>query len=65
MDMDNIVTSLKIFNPMKVILFGSFAYGIPTVNSDIDLLVVIDTKKSFMKEYKKSGLFYLEIRQLI
>lgn len=47
MNIDDIVTSLKIFNPMKVVLFGSFAYGIPTVDSDIDLLVVVDTKKKF------------------
>lgn len=47
MDIDDIVSPLKIFNPMKVILFGSFAYGAPTVDSDIDLLVVVDTKKKF------------------
>src|SRR3990172_2126207 len=28
-------------NPEKVILFGSYAYGNPTVDSDIDLLVVM------------------------
>jgi predicted nucleotidyltransferase len=31
------------FKPEKVILFGSYAYGQPTVDSDIDLLVVMDT----------------------
>ena len=29
------------FRPQKIILFGSYAYGIPTPNSDIDLLVVM------------------------
>jgi predicted nucleotidyltransferase len=29
------------FNPDKIILFGSYAWGIPTVESDIDLLVVM------------------------
>jgi len=29
------------FNPEKIILFGSQAYGKPTVESDIDLLVVM------------------------
>ncbi len=29
------------FRPHKVILFGSYAYGVPTPDSDIDLLVVM------------------------
>ncbi len=29
------------FNPQRVILFGSYAYGKPTADSDIDLLVVM------------------------
>lgn len=29
------------FKPQKVILFGSHAYGVPTIDSDIDLLVVM------------------------
>ena len=31
------------FHPQKVILFGSFAYGQPTKDSDVDLLIVMDT----------------------
>ena len=31
------------FHPQKVILFGSYAYGQPTEDSDVDLLVVTDT----------------------
>lgn len=30
------------FHPQKVILFGSYAYGVPTEESDLDLLVVMD-----------------------
>jgi predicted nucleotidyltransferase len=30
------------FHPRKVVLFGSYAYGHPTVASDVDLLVVMD-----------------------
>ena len=30
------------FHPRTVILFGSFAYGRPTPDSDVDLLVVLD-----------------------
>ena len=29
------------FKPEKIILFGSHAYGSPTANSDVDLLVVM------------------------
>lgn len=47
MDQADIVTSLKKFNPLKVILFGSYAYGKPTSESDIDLLVVVNTEKKF------------------
>ena len=31
------------FNPEKVILFGSYAYGKPNKWSDVDVLVVMDT----------------------
>jgi predicted nucleotidyltransferase len=31
------------FHPQKVILFGSHAYGEPTEDSDVDLLVVMET----------------------
>lgn len=30
------------FNPQKIILFGSHAYGKPNTDSDVDLLVVMD-----------------------
>lgn len=33
------------FNPEKIILFGSHAYGKPTAWSDVDLLVVMETPK--------------------
>jgi predicted nucleotidyltransferase len=32
----------KKFRPRKIILFGSYAYGRPTVDSDVDLLVVMN-----------------------
>ena len=33
----DIVEKLKPLNPYKIILFGSYAYGSPTKDSDIDL----------------------------
>lgn len=46
-NLDNIISSLKSINPEKVILFGSYAYGTPTKDSDIDLLVVKNTADTF------------------
>lgn len=37
---DEIVSRLEPLKPEKVILFGSYAYGNPTEDSDIDLYVV-------------------------
>ena len=30
------------FHPHKIVLFGSYAYGNPTPDSDVDLLVIMD-----------------------
>jgi predicted nucleotidyltransferase len=34
------------FHPHRVVLFGSYAYGTPTEDSDVDLLVVMPHQKS-------------------
>ena len=47
------------FTPLQVILFGSYAYGTPTEDSDVDLLVVMDIPKS---EFRNKA---VEIRQRI
>ena len=44
-----IVESLKKYQPEKVILFGSWAWGKPTKDSDIDILVIKKTKKDHYK----------------
>ena len=33
------------YNPEKIILFGSYAYGKPTRDSDVDILIIKKTKK--------------------
>ena len=38
---------IKKYKPQKIILFGSYAYGQPSKESDVDLLVVADTDKKF------------------
>ena len=38
------------FHPERVILFGSYAYGVPAADSDVDLLIVKDIEKSPVSE---------------
>jgi predicted nucleotidyltransferase len=41
-----IVEKLKSeYKPLKIILFGSYAYGNPTEDSDIDLLILKNTNE--------------------
>ena len=59
-----IVEKLKFLNPSKIILFGSYAYGVPRDNSDIDLFLLMNDEKenveakalfslrNLMKKYK-------------
>jgi len=40
----------RLFKPERIILFGSYAHGHPTTDSDVDLLVVMPFKgKGFRK----------------
>jgi predicted nucleotidyltransferase len=51
-----IVTKLK---PEKIILFGSYAYGNPTPDSDVDLLIVMETNGREKEMYRAaSSLLY-------
>ncbi len=50
--------------PEKIILFGSYAYGTVGPNSDIDLLVVTDSKE-FPKNYKEKTDTYLTVSRVI
>jgi len=36
------------YSPQKVILFGSYAYGNPRPDSDIDLLIIKETDERFI-----------------
>jgi predicted nucleotidyltransferase len=40
----------KRFNTQKIMLFGSYAYGKPSSESDIDLLIVMNTSLRFHKQ---------------
>jgi uncharacterized protein len=39
-----------LFHPKKIILFGSYAYGTPKPESDVDLLVIMDTQLSELEQ---------------
>jgi predicted nucleotidyltransferase len=53
---ERIVCELK---PEKIILFGSYAYGKPTPDSDVDLLVIMKTRAKEIDRYVKvSNLLY-------
>ncbi|MBI2906481.1 MAG: nucleotidyltransferase domain-containing protein [Chloroflexi bacterium] len=41
----------KGYDPEKIILFGSYAYGKPTPDSDIDLFIVKDTDKRWVDRF--------------
>ena len=46
----------KEFDPERIILFGSYAYGNPTPHSDVDLLVIMDFEgKPFWKSLEILG----------
>ncbi len=38
---------VKKYKPEKIILFGSYAWGNPTEDSDVDLFIVRNTRKRF------------------
>lgn len=46
------------YAPEKIILYGSYAYGKPTEESDIDLLVIKDTSKRRVDRF-------VEVKRLI
>ncbi len=46
------------YQPEKIYLFGSFAWGKPTEDSDVDLLIVKKTKENFLQRH-------LEVRRII
>ena len=59
-----IVERLKALQPEKIILFGSYAYGKPDRDSDIDLIVV--TSDNFMPQnYKEKSAIYLKVSHVL
>lgn len=47
-----IVERLKVLKPSKIILFGSYAHGTPSEDSDIDLFLFKKLNKEEVRNYK-------------
>jgi uncharacterized protein len=45
---------IKAYNPLEIYLFGSYAWGTPSEESDLDLLIIIE--KSDERRYKRQHL---------
>ena len=56
---NQIIEALKPLDPEKIILFGSYAYGNPHKDSDIDLYII--TKDNFIPQsFKEKSEIYLK-----
>ncbi len=64
-----IIERLKPLNPDKIILFGSYAYGNPTEDSDIDLfLIKNDLRTEDIRNYRleiQKNLFDIQKKYLL
>ena len=49
----NIIDQLKPYKPERIILFGSYASGHPTTDSDVDLVVIKKTTQPFLERQKQ------------
>jgi predicted nucleotidyltransferase len=50
---------VEVYHPIEIYLFGSYAWGTPTDDSDLDLLVVVETSNQKRYERPINGLLAL------
>ena len=50
--LSEITATLKQYGIEKIILFGSYAYGVPNKESDIDLLVIKNIPESETRDFR-------------
>ncbi|MDP2720515.1 MAG: nucleotidyltransferase domain-containing protein [bacterium] len=48
-----IINQIKPYKPEKIILFGSYAWGKPHRDSDVDLLIIKKTDEPFLERQEK------------
>jgi len=61
---NELIKRLKPLNPQKIILFGSYAYGNPTKDSDIDLIIVTDDD-IFSRDFEEKMQIHLKVANLL
>jgi predicted nucleotidyltransferase len=59
-----LIEKLKLTDPEKIILFGSYAYGEPSTGSDLDILVVTGDDV-IPSSFSEKSLIYLRISKAI
>jgi predicted nucleotidyltransferase len=59
-----IISNIRQINPYKIILFGSYASGITSEDSDLDLVVVLDSPE-ITKNYEEKMKNKLMVRRNI
>ncbi|MHC6203064.1 nucleotidyltransferase domain-containing protein [Breznakiellaceae bacterium SP9] len=60
----DLISSLKPSDPYKIVLFGSYAKGTATADSDIDLMVILDNDK-VAKTWTERSMKKADIRKLV
>ena len=61
---DNIVSRLRRdYEPEQIILFGSYAYGNPTDESDLDLLIVKETTEPILTRWSNVRKLVSDLRK--
>jgi|SRR3989339_2143387 len=53
---------VSVYNPIVMYLFGSYAWGEPNDDSDLDILIIV--KESMEKPYKRMKPAYVTLRDL-
>ncbi len=59
---EEIATKLQQLNPNRIILFGSYAYGTPNEDSDLDICIIEENITSKIEEKRKARRLLKDIR---
>ena len=46
---------ITVYNPLEIYLFGSYAWGVPSQDSDLDLLIIIEESNEKRHKRGKPG----------